>query len=114
MLNNWLEEFGTKVLAYSGLIMSGNTLDLQFSRHGKLIPFNKVLEDALLHLHEWSTASQGFVHVVFYSLALGIQGIDLKTWEQIKGTRSPNEEAYDIGDQQEKQTNPTAIKVPEE
>lgn len=115
MLNSWLEKFGMHAQVRSGLIVSGNTLDLHFNRHDKLMPFNEVLKDALLYLHEWSNAQTGFNHVVFYSLALGIQGVDLKTWEQIQGTRSANETTYDMGGVQEQTPSPTnaPIKVPE-
>ncbi len=101
-----------------GLIVSENTLDLHFNRHGKLMPFNEVLKDALLHMHEWSGAERGFDfdYIVFYSLAGGVQGVDSNTWEQIKGTRSAKETTYDIGDtpQPTRASINTPIKVPEQ
>lgn len=89
-LSSWLENFERQAMIRRALIVSGNIIDLAFSRHNRLIPINRVLEDSL--------KSHGFSHVVFYSCLSGVSGITSNEWNDLSqvGMQAEQGESYDI------------------
>ncbi|AFI03920.1 AAA family ATPase [Helicobacter cetorum] len=109
----WLENFERECMLKRALILSGNTIDLVFSKKDELLPFKEVMVSSL--------KNQGFEHVISYSLLNGVEGISASEWSKLQNIEveakkiEEGESDYDIGESpnepNKQESNNSTIKI---